>query len=38
VRLTLNGFSALEAVSDTRCNPFSRNRAGINIGEGAACS
>lgn len=34
--LTLNGFSALEAVSDTPCNPFSRNRAGINIGEGAA--
>ncbi|MGE6820874.1 beta-ketoacyl-[acyl-carrier-protein] synthase family protein [Pseudomonas soli] len=34
--LTLNGFSALEAVSDARCNPFSRNRGGINIGEGAA--
>jgi 3-oxoacyl-[acyl-carrier-protein] synthase-1 len=35
-RLTLNGFAALEAVSDTRCNPFSVNRNGINIGEGAA--
>jgi len=35
-KLTLNGFSALEAVSAERCNPFSRNRNGINIGEGAA--
>jgi 3-oxoacyl-[acyl-carrier-protein] synthase-1 len=35
-RLTLNGFSALEAVSAERCNPFSFNRQGINIGEGAA--
>lgn len=34
--LTLNGFSALEAVSEQRCNPFSVNRNGINIGEGAA--
>ncbi|WP_445180058.1 beta-ketoacyl-[acyl-carrier-protein] synthase family protein [Pseudomonas sp. McL0111] len=34
-RLTLNGFSALEAVSDERCNPFSANRNGINIGEAA---
>ena len=32
-KLTLNGFSALEAVSDERCNPFSANRCGINIGE-----
>lgn len=35
-RLTLNGFSALEAVSAERCNPFSLNRRGINIGEAAA--
>ncbi|MDR2851836.1 MAG: beta-ketoacyl-ACP synthase [Burkholderiaceae bacterium] len=35
-RFTVAGFSALEAVSPARCNPFSRNRAGINIGEGAA--
>lgn len=35
-RLTLNGFSALEAVSAEPCNPFSVNRHGINIGEGAA--
>lgn len=33
---TINGFSALEAVSVARSNPFSRNRNGINIGEGAA--
>ncbi|MDR1586720.1 MAG: 3-oxoacyl-ACP synthase [Treponema sp.] len=32
----LLGFSALEAVSDTLCNPFSRNRRGITLGEGAA--
>lgn len=30
------GFSALEAVSDERCRPFSRNRKGITLGEGAA--
>jgi 3-oxoacyl-[acyl-carrier-protein] synthase-1 len=35
-RLTLNGFTALESVSKELCNPFSRNRDGINIGEGAA--
>ncbi|MGE8066825.1 beta-ketoacyl-[acyl-carrier-protein] synthase family protein [Pseudomonas sp. NPDC089569] len=35
-KLTLNGFSSLEAVSDDRCNPFSLNRNGINIGEAAA--
>ena len=34
--LTLNGFAALEAISDDLCNPFSVNRCGINIGEGAA--
>jgi 3-oxoacyl-[acyl-carrier-protein] synthase I len=34
-KLTLNGFSALEAVSSERCNPFSANRDGINIGEAA---
>lgn len=35
-RFTLAGFTALEAVSPRRCNPFSRYRDGINIGEGAA--
>ena len=34
-KLTLNGFSALEAVSKQRCNPFSVNRDCINIGEAA---
>lgn len=34
--LTVQGFSSLEAVSSQRCNPFSKNRNGINIGEGAA--
>ena len=34
--LTLNGFGALEALSDELSNPFSVNRKGINIGEGAA--
>lgn len=33
--LTVQGFSALEAVSDSPCVPFSHNRKGINIGEGA---
>ncbi|MET0889992.1 MAG: beta-ketoacyl-[acyl-carrier-protein] synthase family protein [Stenotrophomonas maltophilia] len=35
-RFTVAGFSALESVSASRCNPFSVNRSGINIGEGAA--
>ena len=33
---TVAGFTGLEAVSESRCNPLSRNRNGINIGEGAA--
>jgi 3-oxoacyl-[acyl-carrier-protein] synthase-1 len=33
---TIAGFSALDAVSASRCNPLSANRSGINIGEGAA--
>ncbi|MFS8063839.1 MAG: beta-ketoacyl synthase N-terminal-like domain-containing protein, partial [Luteimonas sp.] len=33
---TIAGFRALESVSAARCNPFSANRCGINIGEGAA--
>jgi 3-oxoacyl-[acyl-carrier-protein] synthase-1 len=35
-KLTVNGFAALELVSPSRCKPMSRNRGGINIGEGAA--
>ncbi len=34
--LTRRGFAALEAVSPERTNPMSKNRKGINIGEGAA--
>lgn len=35
-RLTLNGFAALESTAVEYCLPFSKNRDGINIGEGAA--
>lgn len=35
-RLTLNGFASLESLSKGICAPFSKNRDGINIGEGAA--
>lgn len=35
-RLTVNGFRALSALSSGICNPFSRNRDGTMIGEGAA--
>jgi 3-oxoacyl-[acyl-carrier-protein] synthase-1 len=35
-RFTVAGFAALESISMTRCNPLSRNRDGINIGEGAS--
>lgn len=35
-RCTIAGFAALESISMARCNPLSRNRDGINIGEGAA--
>lgn len=34
--LTINGFAALEVLSDGIANPFSANRNGINIGEAAA--
>jgi 3-oxoacyl-[acyl-carrier-protein] synthase-1 len=33
---TINGFASLDAMSRGLCQPFSRNRDGINIGEGAA--
>lgn len=35
-KLTLNGFTALEAMAPDRCEPFAEKRTGINIGEGAA--
>ncbi len=34
--LTTNGFDALGSMSVAICNPFSVNRNGINVGEGAA--
>jgi 3-oxoacyl-[acyl-carrier-protein] synthase-1 len=34
--MTMNGFDSLELISKSRCNPFSANRDGITIGEGAA--
>ena len=35
-RLTVQGFAALESFSQAQCRPFSADRDGINIGEGAA--
>ncbi|MFZ6177436.1 beta-ketoacyl-ACP synthase [Nannocystis pusilla] len=35
-RLTVRGFAGLEVLSSRPCRPFSSERAGINIGEGAA--
>ncbi|XBS70901.1 beta-ketoacyl-[acyl-carrier-protein] synthase family protein [Acerihabitans sp. KWT182] len=35
-RMPLNGFHSLESLSAGRCSPFSRQRDGITIGEGAA--
>ncbi len=35
-KLTINGFAALESMTTELTNPMSRNRCGINIGEGAA--
>ncbi|WP_213763880.1 beta-ketoacyl-[acyl-carrier-protein] synthase family protein [Caballeronia sp. dw_19] len=34
--LTVQGFASLESTSAVRSNPMSRNRNGINVGEGAA--
>lgn len=35
-RMPINGFHSLESLSTTLCQPFSRDRCGITIGEGAA--
>lgn len=35
-RMPINGFNSLESLSTTLCQPFSRDRCGITIGEGAA--
>lgn len=34
--LTISGFGSLSVLSEQRCNPYSANRDGINIGEGSA--
>ena len=34
--MALAGFLSLEAISDSLTNPFSKNRKGVNLGEGAA--
>lgn len=35
-RMPINGFDSLESLSTERCVPFSKQRNGISIGEGAA--
>jgi len=35
-RMPVNGFDSLESLSPTQCAPFSKQRDGITIGEGAA--
>lgn len=35
-QMTVNGFNSLQLLSPKPCNPFSANRNGITIGEGAA--
>lgn len=35
-KFTVAGFTSIESVSEGRCNPLSKNRSGINIGEGSA--
>ncbi len=34
-KLTINGFASLESATAMLCNPMSRNRCGINVGEAA---
>ncbi len=35
-KYTLNGFNALRILDERYCRPFSQNRNGLNLGEGAA--
>jgi len=35
-KMTINGFNALQILSDEVCRPFDKNRKGLNLGEGAA--
>lgn len=34
-KFTINGFNALNILSDESCRPFDNNRKGLNLGEGA---
>ncbi len=36
IELVVSGFQCVHAVSDKACQPFDKNRHGLNIGEGAA--
>lgn len=35
-KFTINGFNSLHLLSNELCNPFSEDRKGLNLGEGAA--
>ena len=35
-KFSINGFNALQILSDKHCAPFDENRKGLNLGEGAA--
>jgi 3-oxoacyl-(acyl-carrier-protein) synthase len=35
-KFTINGFHALQILSTAACRPFDKDRAGLNLGEGAA--
>ncbi len=35
-KFTVNGFNALQILSDIPCKPFDKNRKGLSLGEGAA--
>ena len=35
-KFSINGFNALQILSDEQCAPFDENRKGLNLGEGAA--
>ncbi|MCG8580376.1 MAG: beta-ketoacyl-[acyl-carrier-protein] synthase family protein [Bacteroidales bacterium] len=35
-KYTVNGFNALQILSDSKCSPFDTGRDGLNLGEGAA--
>ncbi|MDX1462799.1 MAG: beta-ketoacyl synthase N-terminal-like domain-containing protein, partial [Marinirhabdus sp.] len=37
-RFTLTGFQSFQALSDAPCTPYSLNRTGISLGEGAAAT